>query len=566
MSMLAPIIRQSAGEICFRVDDVGPLDLDLAVHSAAHQLAATIPARVLYCSLAQDAELIRTGHHHPLVSAVHLAFSQHRPLALTPDIIWLTIAQGFANHVRNSAEALRHRLVRHEGKRELSVLTWDISRPEHWAAAIDAWSDQLARHSDPELAALMLCDFSTTTRNARIASQIVLMDALQRYFDYDLICVCGIPTVTLTGTLADWQNIRDRVERLGDYDLRWWTDRLLVICDGLIQTAAGQPHRLFWQHIYKPRKIYGGKVVTGWLADLFPYLRHPVSRAPVIRNPILDKRRPDVFAADYSDHIKTSMDAAISFLWFRDDDDNGAPPAASIDEDGDDESILVVDDGLKPEDFPSGLSQVPFTLRRATESGVDERGMRLAAGFLGARADRSGALRPEIGWAICEPSRLESMFDRIIREHRTAPPRDRVSSGVLPQSPKEIFQMLDRFDGATLFAGTEHPWVIRPSRHYVSYSFRPSGAPDAARFIDLPDGRCLAYIHAWKHEEWWVVVGRGVLRQTMWCGIQTALPPDETVVAARGIEQFFARVFAAEGRYYFDDPAFLPDATLASLL
>lgn len=48
---------------------------------------------------------------HPLVEAVHEAFSRHYPLALSPDSIWLTIAQGFAHHVTENAETLRGHLM-----------------------------------------------------------------------------------------------------------------------------------------------------------------------------------------------------------------------------------------------------------------------------------------------------------------------------------------------------------------------------------------------------------------------------------------------------------------------
>ena len=58
---------------------------------------------------------------HPLVDAVHVAFSQHRPLTLSPDAIWLVIAQGFSHHISENAESLRPRLVRHEGRRDLEV-------------------------------------------------------------------------------------------------------------------------------------------------------------------------------------------------------------------------------------------------------------------------------------------------------------------------------------------------------------------------------------------------------------------------------------------------------------
>jgi len=52
---------------------------------------------------------------HPFARAVHVAFSKHRPLVLSPDAVWLTIAQGFAQHVASDPKAIRHQLVRHEG-------------------------------------------------------------------------------------------------------------------------------------------------------------------------------------------------------------------------------------------------------------------------------------------------------------------------------------------------------------------------------------------------------------------------------------------------------------------
>ena len=49
---------------------------------------------------------------HSLIEAVQIAFSQHRPLVLSPDSIWLAIAQGFSHHLAANAEVLRDRVVR----------------------------------------------------------------------------------------------------------------------------------------------------------------------------------------------------------------------------------------------------------------------------------------------------------------------------------------------------------------------------------------------------------------------------------------------------------------------
>lgn len=48
---------------------------------------------------------------HPLLAGVHLAFSQHRPLVLSPDMLWIAILQGLSQHVRNNADSLRSKLV-----------------------------------------------------------------------------------------------------------------------------------------------------------------------------------------------------------------------------------------------------------------------------------------------------------------------------------------------------------------------------------------------------------------------------------------------------------------------
>lgn len=53
---------------------------------------------------------------------------------LTPDAIWLTLAQGFALHVNENAEALRDRFVRHDGRKTLVVHS-----AEGWAAAFEGF-------------------------------------------------------------------------------------------------------------------------------------------------------------------------------------------------------------------------------------------------------------------------------------------------------------------------------------------------------------------------------------------------------------------------------------------
>ena len=295
---------------------------------------------------------------NPLIEAVHLAFSGHRPLVLSPDCIWLTIVQGFAHHVNKYAEDLRGRIVRHAGKKDLCVRT-DSLEPAAWPQLVSQFSAQIRDNSDPVLYETLLCDFSTTTPNIRTANEVALMDAYQRYFRYIMVCICGIPTITLEGTPSDWQRIRDRIELLATFGLEWWTSRLAPILDEFVATANGAPNLSFWQAIYKPQRAYATEMATGWIADLFPYLGNASDRT---RNPMLAMKRTDWLPPEPADQR------------FR--------PGVSL------------------QSIPCGLSRAPVTLIFPNKPSVE---LDLLGGFVGiSQSEQDLSLTPIISWAVVE--------------------------------------------------------------------------------------------------------------------------------------------------------------------
>jgi len=60
---------------------------------------------------------------------------------LSPDIIWLAIAQGFSNHVNENSEALRKKFVDFDGKKTLTVFreTTDLYAFD-WSSIIGEFS------------------------------------------------------------------------------------------------------------------------------------------------------------------------------------------------------------------------------------------------------------------------------------------------------------------------------------------------------------------------------------------------------------------------------------------
>jgi hypothetical protein len=304
----------------------------------------------------------RTPMLHPLLQAIHLAFSQHRPLILSPDGIWLAIVQGFGHHVHENAEALRDRVVSHEGKKDLVVEAASLA-VEHWPLFTAQFSAAIRGNSNEVLYETLMCRFSTTTPSIQTAMEIALMDVYERYFNYILVCVCGIPKITLQGTPADWRRMRERIEVLATYDLGWWTSRLAPILDEFVATAEGHPDRRFWQAIYKPKEAYGGEVASGWITDLFPYLGERPKRR---RNEMIGHAREN---------------------WILVNPKSERPPMFHA--------------GVGLDSFPSGLSRAPVKIK-AKDSG-SEIEIDLVGGFAGVGQQTDDcALFPIISWAVAE--------------------------------------------------------------------------------------------------------------------------------------------------------------------
>ena len=61
--------------------------------------------------------------------------------------------------------------------------------------------------------------------------------------------MCGIPSVTLEGTLEDWIKIRNKVEKFSEYGLLEWSKSLSYILDKFIETYKGNGDKDFWNKI-----------------------------------------------------------------------------------------------------------------------------------------------------------------------------------------------------------------------------------------------------------------------------------------------------------------------------
>ena len=230
-------------------------------------------------SLKVDADSLVTYGSHSFISGMREAYWHHRPVTLSPDMIWVLIAQGFSHHVNANAEALRDRMVDFEEKKELTCVC-DVEFIEQidWEKTVDSFAIKIAENTKGNIAEIIKADFSTTTQIERIASEITLMSAVKDYFVLTAAMIgCGIPYVVLEGTPNDWQRVYDKAMQLRDYDLDWWIDELEPVLRQIVASSKGEIDKRFWRNMFRvhTKKAYGSpEYLDGWMAKFFPYNRY----------------------------------------------------------------------------------------------------------------------------------------------------------------------------------------------------------------------------------------------------------------------------------------------------
>ncbi len=438
----------------FKVDDVEPATGRLPTMPLGDQFA-----EALVVGGDPTLPVLESNGVHPLLSAVGRAFAEHRPLVLSPDAVWLTIMQGLAQHVRLHAEELRPRLVSHSGRKRLTV-TVDGPMPQDpgsWRNAVESFSELLL--AEVTGADEFECDFSTSTDVDRMAGRVVLLDVYSPYFALWMIFVCGIPSITLTGTVEDWRTIRARVDAIAALGLETWCGSLAAIADQCVRAASGDVDTAFWRRIYSPVDAYGGEVITGWAARFYPYLTGDGELAEP--NPLLELP------------IDEPRDAT---------DGPGGPYEGP---------------GIRSDRVPATLSRVRIDVNDRV--GRANRAVALHAGLTSVAQDPDGALRPLGGWYLAPATvEIDDVIDRIVRDHTTDPP--------LPHrwysAPADLAVLYRRIGSATMFDGS---WRLRPAAGHRRIRREPH-RPGIRTVIDLADGRCISLaVDDLAHTFHWIV-------------------------------------------------------------
>ena len=290
------ILQKSEGSITFVVDeDLKPIEDDYpmeeSLKSGAFALYGILRDEgvpgdthaIIARSFSDDEYFYTFTGKDVFFQTVVRAYAEHRPLVLSPDMIWVLISQGFARYVDAHAEEMRDMLVSHTDKMMLTVRSDKelLTEEANWEEILSDFTASIHENTKGDIAKTITADFSTTGVTERITSQITLMETMKNYFDYIVVYLaCGIPNITLKGTPDDWQKVLDKTQQLEQYGMTEWIKSLKPILKEFVRASNGNPNQKFWKNMVKkndPNKLIGGGCdfreptqLDGWILKFFP--------------------------------------------------------------------------------------------------------------------------------------------------------------------------------------------------------------------------------------------------------------------------------------------------------
>ncbi len=335
---------------------------------------------------------------HSFVTALHFAFAEHRPMVISPDMIWLLILQGLSGHIHANPDQFKDKILNQNYKKEILVINdkLRIGSNKFWPEVALSLSDSVTNRVYESYSNLFLKQFSTSNLQSQIAFKVAMLNSLNLYFDYNVESACGIPYINLKGSPEDWKWINENIEKLNQFNLGFWTFKLKRITEKIYQTSIGNSDTTFWRNIYKFRSESGGDKITGWFLDFFPYNGNTLSkqmlydRDSVVKKYVY-KNNIDIFKNDSLYKLLGKDSLQMNKLFNKKSDKN--------------KDLFQL---LSSMSFSTGISHFDFKWKYFGELLK----MKYYGGFVGIKQDpKTFELEPLISWFVKEDKEEKIEFD-----------------------------------------------------------------------------------------------------------------------------------------------------------
>jgi hypothetical protein len=347
--------------LVFTVDEVEKAKDYLSAFPAPKVMENKLGKQIEFLPKEDEDLVLVPSANNIFLNTVQIAYDEHRPLVLSPDIIWLAICQGVGLHINENFEALKSKLYTHD--KQLTLIQRNDSLEKgaiYWGQLVDSLALKTEKYTKADFYDFFVADFSTTTDREKRAYQITLLYTHKKAFKYVGESGCGIPYIRLEGTTEDWQQIYDKLEFLKEVDLEEWGEALKAVLEEFIQASKGEANPKFWKSIYKDASAYGAFYISGWIIKFFPYIKQLDYHQHNSNHDLAEVLVPNSYIAG-SDYLKST---------------------------------------LSTDNFPEGIVEVPIEWRNYFKGTKTD--MLAFAGFFGIKQYEDKALKAHISWAIAK--------------------------------------------------------------------------------------------------------------------------------------------------------------------
>lgn len=299
------------------------------------------------------------------VQGVQYAYAEHRPLVISPDMVWLLIAQGFSIHVNEKYDSLKSMVFTSDKPRDIIVRNDSLvtGKAAEWEKTIAAFSDSVKKYTRNDVYNAVIQKFSTTTPEITTAYNVTLLESVKKGFNFLAESGCGIPEITLTGTQADWDALPEKAEALRKFGLGKWVDNLKPVLTKFSDAYKGNVDTVFWNAMYKESSMYNIFHISGWILKFFPYVK-------------------DYYTVGEGENMRETFRYIPNKYY-----------------DGENYRLST----LSTENFPSGYAKVDVKWSNQLKTPAELTDLEVYAGFAGLKQDSvTLALEPIITWAICK--------------------------------------------------------------------------------------------------------------------------------------------------------------------
>lgn len=360
----------SPGGLKFEVDDVTIAELSLPVYSSKRVIESKLLKEISFFPTEHQALELFYAENNAFIETLQQSYSQHRPLVLTPDAVWLLICQGTSMHINKHFKTLENVIFVKDKPKELVVRNDSLEYGgKHWEDLVSSFSTETRKYTKGDFYSFFVADFSTTGKTEQTVYQITLLESYKKAFTYVGESGCGIPYITLKGTKQDWEKLYKKLDDLDKLALGHWADELRPIIREFINVYDGKIDKSFWQSIYKDATEYNAFYISGWFIKFFPYVKF---KSDIPENATYDEEMGGVKVEELYEsnpYLKGDM-----YLMSK----------------------------LSTDNFPTGLSQIEIVWNNYFKQ--ETRKMDVYAGFFAIKQYGDKSLEPFVSWVIANKS------------------------------------------------------------------------------------------------------------------------------------------------------------------